>query len=227
MLYFYCAHESELLTITRRGIQSDVTPVRLWQSLTDARKHCSSRHILVIDGRALHSHALLQHQTNGERTTAVSSVPVTTIQNIEPYAQPEAVTAAGGYVIRAGAEEPELLTIFRRGVWDLPKGKVESDETPEAGALREVREEVGIDDLELLDQLGTTVHGYRRNGRYHVKTTYWYAMQTSATSFTPQREEQIKRVVYMRWSKAKMNLGYDTLRDHMEEIETQVWNLVE
>ncbi len=226
MLYFYCARKKDLPAIQEHGIQSDVTPIRLWQSLADARNNCSSRCILVIDGLTLHSHKLLQHQTNGVRTTTVSSVPVETIQNIAPYVKPKAVTAAGGYVLRAGRKEPELLVIFRRGVWDLPKGKVEKNEAPDECALREVREEVGIDELELLDLIGTTTHGYRRGGRYHVKTTYWYAMRTPATSFTPEEKEQIKRVEYMPWSKAKLNVGYDTLRHHMQEIEADVLKLV-
>ena len=130
-------------------------------------------------------------------------------------------------MLRAGTEEPELLVIFRRGVWDLPKGKLEKDEAPDECALREVREEAGIAKLELIDLIGTTTHGYPRKGRYHVKTTYWYAMSTPATSFTPDRDEQIERVEYMSWSEAKLNIGYDTLRHHMQEIEADVLKLVE
>ena len=41
-----------------------------------------------------------------------------------------------------------LLRAYRN--WDLPKGGLEPDETPLAGAVREVREETGLDDLEFV-----------------------------------------------------------------------------
>lgn len=226
MLYFYCAAEDDLQAIEKHGIQAGTEPVRLWQSLDDIQTACASERILVINGLALHSHALLKRHTNGEQAATVSSVPADTIENLNPYLPPKAVAAAGGYIIRSGPEEPELLTIFRRGVWDLPKGKVEPSETPEQGALREVREEVGIERLQLIDTLGTTVHGYRRNGSYHVKTTFWFAMQTPETSFTPEREEDIERVAWMPWSDAQTNIGYDTLRQHMDDIEVTIWELL-
>ena len=52
------------------------------------------------------------------------------------------VVAAGGLVTN---DKNELLTMFRRGKWDLPKGKLDEEETIEACALREVREETGIE----------------------------------------------------------------------------------
>ena len=56
------------------------------------------------------------------------------------------VIAAGGLVTN---DKNELLIMFRRGKWDLPKGKLDEGETIEACALREVREETGIEHLEL------------------------------------------------------------------------------
>ena len=55
-----------------------------------------------------------------------------------------------------------MLLIFRRGVWDLPKGKRDAGETIEACALREVREEIGVGELRLARELGTTVHDCAR-----------------------------------------------------------------
>ena len=48
--------------------------------------------------------------------------------------------AGGGVVVN---ERKEILTMFRRGVWDLPKGKIDKGETKEAAAIREVQEETG------------------------------------------------------------------------------------
>ena len=54
--------------------------------------------------------------------------------------------------------------MFRRGKWDLPKGKLDPGETLEACALREVREETGVGQLELIKFLLVTEHEYEESG---------------------------------------------------------------
>src|SRR4051794_38766340 len=52
------------------------------------------------------------------------------------------IEASGGLVQNS---KGEYLVIYRRGKWDLPKGKLEYDETPEQAGIREVEEECGIE----------------------------------------------------------------------------------
>jgi 8-oxo-dGTP pyrophosphatase MutT (NUDIX family) len=144
--------------------------------------------------------------------------------------------AGGGYVVcpldgapedkggdpDASDGEVALLLIHRKGAWDLPKGKRDPGETNEACALREVREEVGIDDLRATHPLGTTQHGYPDGEAYAVKTTHWYLMRTPERSFTPETREGIRRVAWARWPVARRHIGYDTLARHMDQVETQV-----
>lgn len=102
----------------------------------------------------------------------------------------DTVTAAGGVVLdRAG----RILWIFRRGKWDLPKGKADEGETVEETALREVREECGMKHLEIRRFLGKCYHIYPvSKGRKAVfKTTHWFLMETDDTEFVPQAEEEI------------------------------------
>ncbi|MEM8909317.1 MAG: NUDIX domain-containing protein, partial [Bacteroidota bacterium] len=66
--------------------------------------------------------------------------------------------AAGGLVLN---ERSEIVAFFRRGSWDLPKGKIDPGESREEAALREVEEEVGLQDLQLGDFLLETFHTYR------------------------------------------------------------------
>ena len=51
------------------------------------------------------------------------------------------IAASGGVVFN---EFNEVLFIYRRGFWDLPKGKIDPGETKEQTAVREVEEETGI-----------------------------------------------------------------------------------
>lgn len=100
------------------------------------------------------------------------------------------IEAAGGCVFNA---QNELLVIYRRGSWDLPKGKIDSGETPEQAAVREVEEETGIGEISLGNFLGHTYHTYRDpKERRILKRTYWYRMQTPQSNLTPQTEEDIE-----------------------------------
>ncbi|MEM9259180.1 MAG: NUDIX domain-containing protein, partial [Bacteroidota bacterium] len=101
------------------------------------------------------------------------------------------VPAAGGVVHNAHLDKH--LFIFRRGSWDLPKGKIDEGESPAEAAIREVEEETGLADLRLGQALPTTYHTYRTGkGKRVLKPTYWFAMQTETLTLTPQAEEDIE-----------------------------------
>lgn len=100
------------------------------------------------------------------------------------------IEAAGGIVIN---DSGMALLIFRRGKWDLPKGKIDQGETPEEAAVREVSEECGIEVPVILESLEETWHSYRMNGKEMLKKTYWYKMKpvNGKQVPTPQIEEDI------------------------------------
>lgn len=105
------------------------------------------------------------------------------------------VQAAGGAVTD---ERGRLLAIHRLGRWDLPKGKVEKDEPIESASIREVQEESGLQDIELLRPLCETWHTYQRKGKQHLKRTDWFLMTgNSAEQLTAQTEEDIDEVRWM------------------------------
>lgn len=153
---------------------------------------------------------------------ALPVVPAEAIRNADPYRPPQLVQAGGGIVGCRLPGEVAVLLIHRRGVWDLPKGKLDPGETIETCALREVREEVGIDALSMLRPLGPTVHTYVEDEAFCVKVTHWYLMQTPERSFEPERREGIRRVAWARWPVARRHVGYDTLRDLMDQVEATV-----
>jgi 8-oxo-dGTP pyrophosphatase MutT (NUDIX family) len=102
---------------------------------------------------------------------------------------------AGGGLIRNGEEK--YLFMLRRGVWDLPKGKLDPGETLEQCAIREVMEETGIEGVILDGPLLVTWHTYDENGRHILKETHWFRMIAPAPGeLTPQAEEQITE---LRW----------------------------
>ncbi len=213
MLLFYCTSLKDLPEILKNGIEG---PVTLYGKLEEAEAKCTEV-ILVV-----HGFKVEVQKTKKNSKVIVRAVPVEAILNANPYLPPSKITAGGGYVIRKGKKGPEVLMILRKGVWDLPKGKLDEGETIEECALREVREEVGIKKLKMKANLGVTVHGYVRKNKYKVKTTYWYQMETPEDYFTPQAEEDIEAVKWMAWAKAVDSVGYDIFRRHMNEIETLI-----
>ena len=99
--------------------------------------------------------------------------------------------AAGGVVIA----DNKFVAIERNGIPDLPKGHIEKGESPEVAALREVEEETGITDLEIIQELPATWHCYLLNDQWTIKKTSWYLMKTaSGMKNTPQTEEGITKV---------------------------------
>ena len=105
------------------------------------------------------------------------------------------IEAGGGLVTN---EFNEILFIFRRGHWDLPKGKLEKYETKKDAALREVEEETGIRNLVLGKKICITNHVYKnKSGKRHIKKSYWYHMTAPKMDLIPQIEEDITEAKWM------------------------------
>jgi 8-oxo-dGTP pyrophosphatase MutT (NUDIX family) len=105
------------------------------------------------------------------------------------------ILAAGGLVEN---EKGQFLFMFRRGKWDLPKGKLDPGETLEECALREVEEETGVGRLELKKFLLQTLHEYEELSKVIEKKTHWYSMMTtSLQTLIPQTEEDITELKWI------------------------------
>jgi ADP-ribose pyrophosphatase YjhB (NUDIX family) len=105
------------------------------------------------------------------------------------------IEAGGGLVCN---EENEYLFIYRRGSWDLPKGKIESKETKRNATLREIEEETGLKKMEIITKLMVTRHVYRSNiGKRIIKKSHWYLIKAKKQVLSPQLEEDIEKAVWM------------------------------
>lgn len=105
------------------------------------------------------------------------------------------VTQAGGGLVRNALGQ--TLFIFRKGKWDLPKGKIDRGETIEEGARREVKEETGVKKLKIQGLAGMTYHIFKRNDIYQLKETFWFYMNTSYTGdLKPETKEDITKAVW-------------------------------
>ncbi len=105
------------------------------------------------------------------------------------------VVAGGGKVYN---DKKEVLFIYRNNKWDLPKGKIENNETIENTSIREVEEETGVNGLRITKPLPTTYHIFKRNGKHKIKVTYWFEMETKYDGkLYPQIKEGITKVEWL------------------------------
>ena len=125
------------------------------------------------------------------------------------------VKAAGGLV---HSEGNDLLLIFRRGKWDLPKGKLNHNEDMESCAIREVKEETGLLTVQIEQSLCITYHTYHENGKHILKESHWFLMKAAKqANLLPQLEEDIEKCEWVPTEK---------LASYMENTHASVLHVV-
>jgi len=123
------------------------------------------------------------------------------------------IRAAGGKVIH---ENKKVLFIYRNDKWDLPKGRIEKNESIEKAAMREIEEETGVSNLSITKSLETTYHIFKRNGKHALKETFWFEMTTNFNgTLVPEKSEGITRVEWLDNSQIQQVLSnsYANIKD--------------
>lgn len=106
------------------------------------------------------------------------------------------VQTGGGLITN---EKNEVLMIFRRGKWDLPKGKIEKGETLEECAIREVQEETGLQNIVAGKKITITYHTYHEFGKYILKESHWFEMSCRGDQdLKAQTEEDITDIKWIQ-----------------------------
>lgn len=123
------------------------------------------------------------------------------------------LVAAGGLITNPAGE---VLLMFRRGKWDLPKGKQDPGEDLETCALREVAEETGLHSVSLENKITETFHYYPMKNKKVLKHTHWYRMQFTGTELTiPQIEEDIQDLQWVKPQNVEkyLKFSYENIRE--------------
>ena len=132
-------------------------------------------------------------------------------------------TSAGGVVFRIH-EGRALFLLIRDSYknWGFPKGHLEAGEAAEAAALREVREETGLDGLELRGTVATIDWYFRFRGRLIHKVCHFFLMETGDEATSPQRAEGITACRWAPFEEAMAAISYANARDVLQRAHGMV-----
>ncbi|MCR9065692.1 MAG: NUDIX domain-containing protein [Cytophagales bacterium] len=123
------------------------------------------------------------------------------------------INAAGGVILN---DESKVLMIYRKGKWDIPKGKADKGEEMIQTAEREVEEECSIT-VKVLPDYYISYHTYLHKNQRVLKRTYWYKMTLiSDAKMKPQKEEDIEEIRWM--NRAEMHKALDNSFSSIEHV---------
>ena len=119
--------------------------------------------------------------------------------------------SAGGVVYRREGDELEILLAARRTrrgdlAWGLAKGGIEADESTEDAAVREVREETGID-AEIEESLGDTRYFYVWDDVRVRKVVHFFLMRATGGD-TTDRDDEMEDVQWFPLDRALKRAAY-------------------
>lgn len=111
--------------------------------------------------------------------------------------------SAGGVLVKRIKGRPHVAAIRPQGkpdgVWALPKGNLDPGERPEETALREVREETGVDGR-LVEKLGDVKYVYTRRGGARVFKVVSFYLVAAGRGRLGEIEERMRiEVAEARW----------------------------
>jgi 8-oxo-dGTP diphosphatase len=118
--------------------------------------------------------------------------------------------AAGGVVIDSASKPPRVLLIHRERYddWSFPKGGVTAGETIEEAALREVKEETGLN-CRITERLSQMRYNYRtRSGKRRPKVVHYFLMEATGGALHATGEE-VDEVAWFDFDEATRRLSYD------------------
>ena len=127
------------------------------------------------------------------------------------------VLAAGAVCWRHGSKGLEVVLIHRPKYndWSWPKGKVDPGETLPETAVREVKEETGLD-IRLGIPLPTAE--YKVGGKNTKKVFYWSAEVRGDAAFAPMNEREVDRAKWFPVEKARTKLTSYSDREQLDAL---------
>ena len=148
-----------------------------------------------------------------------------------PSISPDKVTtmdqvSAGGVAFRWKDSQPEIaiVSVKPKLRWQLPKGIVDPGESPQVTAVREVREEAGVE-TELIRLIETIEYWYRsvkygKPVRYH-KFVHFYLMEYKGGDVS-NHDHEVEEARWVSFEEALEMLDFKSEREVIEKAREMI-----
>lgn len=128
--------------------------------------------------------------------------------------------SAGGIVFRKRGRAIEVLLIKDAyGRWTWPKGKIDQSERSQDAAVREIKEEVGLNNIRVLGKVGRSNYFFRLRGELIFKTVFFFLIEALNNENLRVQESEIQDA---RWFKPKEALAFVEYKGAKELLEKAI-----
>lgn len=111
-----------------------------------------------------------------------------------------------------------LLLHYESGHWDFPKGHQEKNEKDEQTALRELKEETGIDEIEFADGFRETInYYYKKESETIFKEVIFFLVQSATDEVTLSKEHI--GYVWMNYEHASKRLTFNSAKELLKKAD--------
>ena len=155
----------------------------------------------------------------------VNGVLGTIYRNSDRYEDENLVISAGGIIFRQEAGKTYFILVQNTyDKWTFPKGKVEEGETWQEAAVREIREETGIEEAEILGEVGEIKFTDKSGTEPVKKSVHFYLIKTNQKEITsvPKEETHLKEVRWVLQDEVPNMLGYENLVDLFKKAVEEI-----
>ncbi len=126
-------------------------------------------------------------------------------------------TTSGGIVYRLDKDKKVEVLLIQdaKNRWTIPKGHVEPGEEPRQTAEREIQEETGLQDMEVLSWLGKVNFRYRRISTLVLMTMHVYLVKAKGNTDNLKPEEWLNGIKWFQVNDAIDNMEYEDINKLM------------
>lgn len=126
-------------------------------------------------------------------------------------------TTSGGVVFRRDADGKVeiLLAQDAKDRWTIPKGHIEAGETPRQTAEREIQEETGLKEMDVLNHLGKTQFRYRRQNSLVLMTMHVFLVRAKGDTNKLVKEEWMNGIAWFPFAEALDKIEYEGIEKLM------------
>ena len=120
---------------------------------------------------------------------------------------------SGGIIFRHASDGGVEILLIQDGKdrWTIPKGHIEEGETAEETTVREIGEEAGLADVEVLGWLGKINFRYRRVDKLVLMTTQIYLVRALGDTNAIQKEEWMNGIKWFKFNDALDAIEYEDI----------------